>query len=224
MKEDLCEVLGKALPFWDKLTKAQKETLTYKARLLKVPEGTTIYDRREDCLGMLFVKKGRVCVYMLSDEGREFTLFRLDEGDICVLSAGCVINQIAFDVHVDTETDTEVVVLDADFVSRLMSENIYVENYVYKLMTEKFSDVMWFLQEVLFKRLDSRLAGFLYDEMIKTGSNEIVMTHEQIAKHLASAREVVSRMLKRFSNDKIVRLKRGLIVIEDKEKLKKLVI
>lgn len=210
------------LPFWDKLSENQKEEVTYNARTVKYSKGARIYDRGDDCLGLLIVKSGQVCVYMLSDEGREITLFRLEKGEFCVLTASCVIKQIAFDVHVDAETDTELIILNSNIFARLMNENIYLESFVFKHMSERFSDVMWFMQQVLFKRFDSRLAGFLYDEIVKTGQNSIEMTHEQIAKHLASAREVVSRMLKQFSNNGIVDNKRGVIIVKDKEKLKSL--
>lgn len=223
MKEAEYEEINKKLPFWNDLTDTQKELVLQKLRTVKFPKGARIFDRGDDCLGMLLVKKGNICVYMLSDEGREITLFRLEEGEICVLSSACVIRQIAFDVHVDAESDTELLILNSDFFSRLMSENIYLESYVFKLMTERFSDVMWFMQQILFKRFDTRLAGFLYDETVKTGLDTISMTHEQIAKHLASAREVVSRMLKKFSKDGVVELARGSIRIKDKEKLKSLI-
>jgi len=223
MKKTDYEILKRSMPFWEKLSDTQKETVLYNTRTVKFSKGARIYNRGEDCLGLLVVKKGRVCIYMLSDEGREITLFRLEAGEICVLSAACVIKQIAFDVHLDAECDTELLILNSNVFSQLMNENIYVESFVFKLMTERFSDVMWFMQQVLFKRFDTRLADFLYDEMVKTGSDKIIMTHEQIAKHLASVREVVSRMLKRFSNDGIVELKRGAIIIKDREKLKKII-
>ena len=210
------------LPFWDKLSENQKEEVTYNARTVKHSKGARVYDRGDDCLGLLLVKKGQVCVYMLSDEGREITLFRLGKSEFCILSASCVIKQIAFDVHVNAETDTELIILSPNIFSRIMNENKNVESFVFKHMSERFSDVIWFMQQVLFKRFDSRLAGFLYDEMVKTEQNTLMITHEQIAKHLASAREVVSRMLKQFSNDGIVNLKRGVIIIKDKEKLKSL--
>lgn len=91
------------------------------------------------------------------------------------------------------------------------------------MATTRFSDVMWAMQQILFMGVDKRLAIFLWDETAKTGSNSIKMTHEQIARYMGSAREVVSRMLKYFAGEGIVALSRGEIRVMDKEKLSKLI-
>ncbi|MCC2728076.1 helix-turn-helix domain-containing protein, partial [Blautia sp. MSK22_86] len=87
-----------------------------------------------------------------------------------------------------------------------LNQNIYVENYIYRETTEHFSEVMWAMGQLLFTRLDQRLAGYLEDERIRTGSPVLSTTHEQIARNLGSAREVVSRTLKSFEKDGIVAL------------------
>jgi CRP/FNR family transcriptional regulator len=102
-------------------------------------------------------------------------------------------------------------------------KNIYVENYMYKKAADRFSDVMWAMEQILFKSFDARLAIFLYDEMVNTKSNVIKLTHEQIAKYIGSAREVVSRMLKSFEKHDVLKLSRGTIEIIDKDKLRSLI-
>ncbi|MDP4132579.1 MAG: Crp/Fnr family transcriptional regulator [Bacillota bacterium] len=223
MKEIDYKILEESLPFWEKLNEQQKELILNNTRSVSYLKGSKIYVHGEDCLGLIIIKKGRVSAFMLSDEGRETTLFRLNPGDVCVLSASCVIKQIAFDVHMDAEKDSELFILKAGLFAQLMAENIYVENFTYKLMMERFSDVMWTMQQILFKSFDDRLAQFLYGEMTETRQDTIFITHEQIAKHLSTAREVVTRMLKRFSDNGIVELNRGSINIKDKEKLKNLI-
>jgi CRP/FNR family transcriptional regulator len=147
------------------------------------------------------VKTGSIRIYMTSEDGREITLYRLYEGDTCLLSASCALSQITFDVSIDAVTDCEIMQIDAATFSRVFEENIYVENFAYKIITERFSDVMWAMQQILFMSFDKRLAIFLIDESSKTGSDEIKMTHEQISRLMGSAREVVSRMLKYFSSE-----------------------
>jgi CRP/FNR family transcriptional regulator len=93
---------------------------------------------------------------------------------------------------------------------------------MYELIIERFSEVMWAMQQILFMGFDKRLAVFLYDEYSRTGFNEIKMTHEQIAKMTGSAREVVSRMLKRFADDGLVEFRRGIIILKDISRLKKI--
>jgi CRP/FNR family transcriptional regulator len=98
-----------------------------------------------------------------------------------------------------------------------------VENYIYKKSTDRFSEVMWAIEQILFMSFDKRLAVFLFDEAVKTKSNKIKYTHEQIAKYVGSAREVVSRMLKSFESQGILKLSRGTIEIIDKDKLRQII-
>ena len=150
------------------------------------------------------------------------TLYRLSKGDICILSAACVLKSITFDVCIEAENDCDVIQIASSAISLLSSENIYMECFIYKLAAERFSDVMWTMQDILFTSFDKRLAAFLLDETEKAHSDTLKMTHEQIAKYMGSAREVVSRMLKYFANEGYVSLFRGGIRIINKEKLRAL--
>ncbi|MDF2840805.1 MAG: transcriptional regulator, Crp/Fnr family [Clostridia bacterium] len=159
----------------------------------------------------------------LSEDGREITLYRLSPSDICILSASCVLNSITFDVHIDAEVDTEAYLINIGAFSKLSKQNVYVENFAYRNTIERFSDVMWAMEQILFMSFDKRLAIFLLDEITKTNSTELHITQEQIAKYIGSAREVVSRMLKVFQSQGILEQSRGSIHVLDKNKLKELV-
>ena len=135
------------------------------------------------------------------------------------MSASCILKSITFDVCIEAESDCRVIQLASSALSLLSSDNIYVECFIYKLAAERFSDVMWTMQDILFTSFDKRLAAFLLDETAKNHSDSLKMTHEQIAKYMGSAREVVSRMLKYFANEGYVTLSRGGIRIDDKESL-----
>jgi len=161
---------------------------------------------------------------MLSEEGKEITLYRLFQGDTCMLSASCVLKSITFDVFVDAEEDSECYIIGGNFFADIAERNIYVQNFALDAAVERFSDVMWIMQQILFMSFDRRLAIFLWDEMSKTGDNKIRLTHEQIAKYIGSAREVVSRMLKYFASEGIVEHSRGGIKIINKQKLKALAV
>lgn len=161
-------------------------------------------------------------MYILSEGGREITLFRLFAGEVCILSASCLIKNISFDIYISCEEKSEVFMINHFVFSKLIEKNIYIENFSLKVAVDKFSKVMWTLQEILFLSFDKRLSKFLLDESEKGNSDTLKFTHEQIAKYLGSAREVVSRMLKYFSNENIVTLSRGYIKIIDKQKLEML--
>ena len=214
--------LTEKLPFWDKLSKEEREYINSVSFLRRFEKGGFIHGSGNDCLGMFLVISGEIRTYLLSEEGREITLFRLYPNDICVLSASCVISQITFDTFMTAKQETEVLIVPANAIALLKERNINVKCFLYELAVKRFSDVMWSMQQIMFKSLDKRLAEFLLAEAERTGSDTIRMTHEQIAQHISSAREAVARMLKSFSEDGLVELKRGAITLRDKNGLNRL--
>lgn len=218
------EVRGRLerLPFWQRLTAAEQALVFRSTVVQNMPKGMQVHGCQEDCLGMLLVKRGAIRVYLLSEEGKEVTLFHLREGEACVLSASCVVKQLAFDTQMVAEEDCELMVIGAGAIAHLMEGNIYARAFFFELATERFSAVMWSMQQILFMRVDKRLATFLLGEYVRTGLVEIKMTHEQIAQQISSAREVVARMLKRFSNEGLVEVRRGSIRILDLNGLEEL--
>ncbi|MDO5292698.1 MAG: Crp/Fnr family transcriptional regulator [bacterium] len=220
--QTLTNLLQQSLPFYHNLTASERELLVQHATLANYQEGQSLHFGNNDCIGLLVIKSGSIRTYLLSEEGREVTLYRLGENEVCILSASCVLKTITFDVFIEAESDCEILAVPSSVFLSLSTNNIYVEAYMYKLATERFSDVMWTMQQILFTSFDKRLAAFLLDETIKEQSDTLTMTHEQIAKYLGSAREVVSRMLKYFSTEGILTLSRGKITILDKKKLRSL--
>lgn len=222
LNNDEIQTVSLSFPFWNKLNSTQQKLLIDNSRTVHYDKNQHIHIGDDDCIGVLLVRSGVMRIFIVSEEGREVTLYRLESGDVCVLSASCVLQSIDFDVSIDAETDCEIIQISSADFSALSEQNVYVELFSYKLATERFSDVMWAMQQILFISFDRRLAGFLLDEINRTGSNTISLTHEQIAKYLGSAREVVSRMLKYFSSEGLVRLYRGGIEIIDRKGLKNL--
>ena len=210
------------LPFWKLLTDSEKELVQQNAVIRLYKKGTRVYSSERECLGMLFVMQGEMRTYLLSEEGREVTLFRIYPNDLCVLSASCVISQISFDTQMSAQKDTEALMIPPNIMLLLKEKNLSVRCFLYELATKRFSDVMWAMQQILFKRLDQRLALFLMQESQRLGTDTIHMTHEQIARQISSAREAVARMLKQFSEDGLVELKRGAIRLLDQKGLKTL--
>lgn len=220
-KEELVYIKSR-LDFWDKLSVSEMNMLENNIIKVSYNKGFNLHSTDSECLGVLLIKSGGLRVYILSEEGREVTLYRLSPDDVCVLSASCILNSITFDVHIDADVDTEAYLINIGIFSTLSNQNVYVENFSYKNTIERFSDVMWAMEQILFMSFDKRLAIFLSDEITKTNSPDLHVTHEQIAKYLGSAREVVSRMLKVFQSEGILEQSRGTIHIIDKEKLRAL--
>ena len=187
-------------------------------------KGDIIHNGEYSCIGVVLIKTGGLRVFMLSSEGKEITLYRLGPQEVCILSASCILQNITFDVCVEAESDTEALLIPSAQYQKLIKQNIYAENFTYSLVVDRFSNVMWAMEQLLFMRFDKRLAIFLLDELSKTGNPRISLTHEQIAKYMGSAREVVSRMLKYFAKEGMIEMSRGGIRILDKEKLRELTV
>ena len=202
------------LPYWDHLTGAERELVGQSVRRLSFPRGAMVHGA-EGCLGLVLVQRGRLRAYLLSEEGREVTIFRVEAGESCVLSASCVITQITFETHLTAEEDTQLLVLPSGVFQRLTEENIYIRCFLFEMATERFSEVMWVMQQILFLGFDQRLALLLLEHVRSSGETTLRRTHEELARDLGSAREVVTRMLRRFAEEGLVELRRGAVEVKD---------
>ena len=210
------------IPGWGQLTPAQQTRLSEAARPRAFSAGELIHNGDADCVGLLLVKSGRLRVFILSEDGREITLYRLLPGEICLFSASCMMPQIAFAVTVTAEAPSEVLVLPPDVYKAVMAESAPLANFTNELIAARFSDVMWLIEQIMWKSLDRRLAAFLLEEAAIEGSRTLKTTHEAIANHLGTHREVVTRMLRYFQGEGLVRLARGMVELLDEERLRAL--
>ena len=211
------------LPFYQHLTSEQKEIIESVAYIAHFEKGQIIHDQGSDCLGLIYILNGELRTLMISDEGREITLYRLEKEDIDVLSASCVMNQITFDTQMIAVEECDILVIPAIHMSHWKEENIYVRSYVYELATDRFSDVMWMIQQTLFLRIDQRIAIYLLNKSNKNHSLEIKATQEEIAIEINSAREVVARMIKTMVKEGWLQTKRGSFTILNKKALQNII-
>ncbi|HIZ39954.1 MAG TPA: Crp/Fnr family transcriptional regulator [Candidatus Anaerobutyricum stercoris] len=209
-------------PFWEELTPYQQELLISSAVKRTVKKGTVIHNGSSDCLGLLLVSSGQLRAYILSQEGREITIYRLFDRDTCMFSASCMLRNLQFDITIEAEKDSELWIIPPDIFKKLMDESLPVSNFVNQVIAGRFSEVMWLMEQVLWKSFDKRLAAFLMEESNIEESDIIKITHEKIANHLGTAREVVTRMLRYFQNEQLIRLSRGTIEIIDHKRIQNL--
>ena len=205
-------------PIQSKLTSEEFDALKKAALPRNIKKGTILQAGQSECHGLFLVRNGQLRAYTTNSE-REITLYRLLEDDLCLFSASCIMNNLQFDIYIEAMENTDVWVIKADLYKKLMESSVTIANYTNELMASRFSEVMWLFEQVMFFSFDKRLANFLQNEVSISGSNLLTITHEEIANHLGSAREVVTRMLKHFQADHIVRLSRGSIEIIDSKKL-----
>lgn len=212
--------LERYFPVWSRLTPAQQERLSSSTASRTVKKGTVIHNGSMNCTGLLLIRSGQLRAYILSGEGREITVYRLFDMDICLFSASCMIPSIQFELTIEAEKDTDLLIIPAEIYKRVMEDSAPLANYTSEIMASRLSEVMWLMEQVLWKRFDQRLASFLLEESALEGSDSLKITHEMIARHLGSAREVVTRMLRYFQAEGMVRLMRGTVEITDREKLR----
>ena len=206
-------------PIWNKLTDDQRQRITQRVMRREVKKGTLLHDGSNECTGLLLVRTGQLRAYILSDEGREITIYRLFDRDMCLFSASCIMRSIQFDITVEAEKDTELWLIPPDVYQAVMNESAAVANYTNEVMASRFSEVMWLMEQIMWKSLDKRLAAFLAEESAIEGSETLKLTHETIAKHLGSHREVITRMLRYFQSEGWVKVSRGTVEILDMDAL-----
>lgn len=211
----------KMLPYWDHLTDEEQRRVRKKALVRHFGPGDQLYGPCVECIGMIHVLSGEVRAFILSDEGREVTLFRVQENDNCILSASCVLAHISFVSFMTVTKPSDILIVPVTLFGELFEENVFVRCFAYELATRRFSSVVSVMQQIFFTRLDQRLASFLLQEYQRTGSSVIRLTHEQMAKHINSVRETVGRTLKRFAETGMVENRRGSVLLIDIPKIEK---
>lgn len=214
--------ISEFFPIWNQLAPAQQRQLEAAAQRRQVKAGTVLHRGSGDCLGLLLIESGQLRVYLLSGEGREVTVYRLLPRDICLFSASCMLRSIQFDLTIEAEKDTAFWMLPPDVYQGVMAQSAALSGYTNEIMAARFSEVMWLMEQILWQRFDKRLATFLLEESGLEGSEVLRMTHEKIANHLGTAREVVTRMLRYFQDEGMVELSRGTVTITSREKLEAL--
>lgn len=209
-------------PIWNKLTAQEQQLIEKNAIPRMVSKGEIVHNGSVDCAGLMLIKSGQLRAYMLSADGREITLYRLFSMDICLFSASCVMTSVQFEMMIEAEKDSQLFIIPPHIYRKLLTESAVIANYTNDLMASRFSDVMWLMEQIMWKSFDKRLAGFLLEEAALENSDCLKMTHETIGNHLGSPREVVTRMLRYFQNEGMIQLSRGMVQIIDEKKLRKL--
>lgn len=212
------------LVFYDSLGEEDRQKVDAQLYKRSFDKGTVIHQGRADCAGLFIIRSGYARAYLVSEEGKEITLFRVTEGECCMFTAACILQNIDFDVIVEAGSDMEAIILPARLYSELSAAYVSVADFTNELMARRFSDVMWVMEQIVFMSFDKRLATFLLEQAEVDGTETLRITHEEIAQHIGTAREVVSRMLKYFTSEGLVRLSRGGIELLQKDKLKRLTI
>ena len=222
MDGNLEQMFKKAFPFWDDLTEGQRSAIQTNTVRNLCPRKTRLHFGGGECAGVQIIAQGRARVFITSPGGGDITLFRLLEGDVSILSAACMMNGMDSELDMEMETDCEIYTIPKKIYRKLYDESGAVKEYTMEMISEKFSDIMWLFNQFVFSNVASRIAGALLEHRGITGEDVLNITHDVLARDAGTAREVVTRILKQFQNDGLVKLTRGKIEVLDASGLGKI--
>jgi CRP/FNR family transcriptional regulator len=183
---------------------------------MTVPAGTVLFDERQPCQGFPFVLSGGIRVVKLAANGRELPLYKVLPGESCIISSSCLLGHADYNARGVAETKTTLALLPRKLFDALVGEPAF-RNFVFHLFAERIAELMQLIEEVAFRKLDQRLANLLLGK-----GRQLHTTHQQLADELGSVREMVSRLLKGFAEQGLVRLGREQIEILDPAGLRRL--
>ena len=186
---------------------------------MTLSKGAWMFREHEGCGRIGFVIGGSVKVFKEHPSGRSITLYRLGPGDSCILSMSCAMANPIHQASAVVEEDCRVLTVTTDHFRSLMERSSEARDYVFGLFAARLTDVLLLLEEVVFRRMDERLASILLEHAVRRGSDEIHTTHEQLAEEAGTAREVVTRVLREFVANNLVTVGRGMVTITDRKGL-----
>lgn len=214
--------LSACLPVLNNLKAADRHSVAATGLKSSFRQGDIIMNRERECNGLVVVKSGQLRAFVELENGKEITLYRLLSRDICILTASCVLKNITFEVTLEVEKNSEVCFIPALIWKKLAEENAAVKEFSTDLVAERFSEVMWVMEQMISKNMGQRIAAFLLEQSVLEDSQTLSITHDTIAKNIGTAREVVSRSLKYLENDGLLKLSRGQIELTDMKRLREM--
>ncbi len=208
------DILKQQLPFWDNLSEFEQGQLQANSNVVRYKAGDNVCGFEAEA-GVLLILSGSLRSYLMSEDGKTVNVYRLKPGEACVLSASGIIDAIDFTLYIDACEDSEVMVIPISVFSKIVEQNIYAENFVHKRATARLSDVISAVEKMMFASLEDRILDFIYNEVSEKACHKIFITHEELARSIGSAREAVSRALKRLEEGGRIALFRGGFVVTD---------
>ncbi|MEG0855674.1 MAG: Crp/Fnr family transcriptional regulator [Terrisporobacter sp.] len=203
--------LSEALPFYNELKQDEKDEIISKSFIGDYKKGELVYSNNSSCTGLLITVSGNFRVFISATGGRQITLFKLYERDVCMLSASCVFQNLNYDVNLEAQLDCKAIIVDSLLLKKLSESNFKVMSFLLNLTQDKLSQVMYILEQATFFSLDERITDFLLEQSRYQNTSILYITHENIANELGSSREVISRILKKFEKNGEIEISRGKI-------------
>ncbi|MCW8943953.1 MAG: Crp/Fnr family transcriptional regulator [Sedimenticola sp.] len=212
------EPLKKRIRFLNQNDARLNELFYSQASLAKFNSGQPICHEGNQCSHLAIVLNGTARIYKLGENGREITLYRIGQGESCILTASCILSEIPFPAFATCDTDIEAAIIPANAVKHWLSESSVWRDYIFSLVASRLSNIIHVVEDVVFRKMDRRIAGYLSSRAMEN-DHLITTTHQVIASELGTSREVVSRILKDFEQEKLIKVTRGAIQLLDIKRL-----
>lgn len=212
---------SKLFPFIKQAAPDFVQTFFEKAQYIELPAGVSICEEGQNCAHLALVIQGIGRVYKLSPSGREVTLYRIHGGESCILTASCIMNQDSFPAMAESETAIRGLLIPPADVRDWFCRDTHWQRFIFGLLSHRLADIISVVEEVAFKRIDVRLAE-QFTRRLAAGEKTIHKTHAEIAADVGSSREVVSRILRDFTQRGLIISSRGSIEIVDNQAIKNL--
>jgi len=216
----MLDKLIRHFPELDQLSPEAKKILSQGGEITKAPAGSVMFSEGSACRGYVMLLEGTVKVQKVSDEGREIVLYRVEAGESCIMTTTCLVSNETYGAEGIAETDITLAIIPPATFNRLLAESPIFRNFVFEVYAKRMSMLMMLVEEVVFKKLDRRLASLLLDKADKNGAL-LKITHQELATELGSVREVLSRQLKVFERQGLIKLGRGSVELLDRAGLLK---
>ena len=211
------EELLKLFPQFSALVNKNGQHVLDQSNLLEADANTTVFRQGDQCNNYFLIVEGSVKVFSRAENGREIVLYKIDRGGSCVLTTTCLIGKQRYPAEGVTETKVKFLSIPGELILDALNNSPVIREFIFASHSERLSSLIAFIGEVIFSRIDVRLAKHLLDNV--DSDNKVITTHQMLATELGSAREVISRQLKDFERRQIISLSRGEIKLLDNGKL-----
>jgi CRP/FNR family transcriptional regulator len=212
-REQIARISGH-IPFLNQQDDELKQRFYSQASIIKLQKGQPICHEGNHCSHLSIVLEGTARIYKLGENGKEITLYRISQGESCILTASCILSEIPFPAFAICDSDIEAAIIPANTVQTWLSESAVWRDYIFSLVATRLSNIIHVVEDVVFRKMDRRIAAYLCNRAINE-STAIRVTHQEIASELGTSREVVSRILKDFEHEQLIKVTRGAIHLID---------
>jgi CRP/FNR family transcriptional regulator len=199
-------------PFYAQMSEADRALLRSKVFPREIARGQIMTGDNQRCTGIPMVVKGRLRLFRISEKGREMTLYRVAEGELCILAAVCALGDAEYDFTIEAEKDSALAIIPPDTFKELLYRSDAFRTYVFNALAYRLILSIDTIEMLIFMSIEERLAEYL--QRSANAAGEVKITHEQLAIELGSSREVITRQLQKMAEKGLILLKRGKIALK----------